>query len=330
MAIGIGRRGFVTLGGAALVWPLVARAQQPTSTSRRLGILAGWVKGQDIAFEAFALALKESGWVEGQNIAFEYRFADGKEDVLPKLAAELLQLRVDAILTDGTPATQAAKNATRTVPIVMAAVNDPIASGLVASLHRPGGNITGMSILTTELASRRLQLLTEMVPGLARVAVLSNPLNPSLAPWLKQMQTAAQSLGIELYVAEAPTPDKIESAFATIATARADALIVFQDAMFFAQHPRVVAFAAASHLPALFGEKEEVEAGGLMSYGPSILASFRRAAAYVDKILRGANPADLPIELPTTFELVINLKTAKALGLTIPDKVLTIADDVIE
>jgi putative ABC transport system substrate-binding protein len=247
---------------------------------------------------------------------------------LPKLAAELLQLRVDVILTDSTPATQAAKNATRTVPIVMAAVNAPIASGFIASFKRPGGNITGLGLLTPEMAGRRLQLLTVMVPDLA--AVLSNPSNPSNALLLKPTKAAAQSLGIELQVAEAPRPDKLESAFAAITTARASALIVLQDAMFFGQHPRVVAMAAASHLPTLFSEKQVVEAGGLMSYGPSIPSNFRRAALYVDKILRGANPADLPVEAPTMFELAINLKTAKALGLTVPDKLLSTADEVIE
>jgi putative ABC transport system substrate-binding protein len=280
--------------------------------------------------EAVTKGLKEYGWVEGESITFEYRFADGKDDVLPKLAGELVQLRLDAILTDSSPATQAAKNATQTVPIVMAVSNDPVASGFVASLRRPGGNITGLSIVTTELAGRRVQLLTEIVPGLARAAVLSNPVNPSHASLLKQTQSAAQSLGVELHVAEAAAPDKLESAFATVIAARAQFLIVFPDAMFFGQYPRVVLFTATSHLPALFPEKQVVEAGGLMAYGPSIPAGFRRAGAYLDKILRGANPADLPVELPTTFELVINLKTAKALGLTVPDKLLSIADEVIE
>jgi putative ABC transport system substrate-binding protein len=212
----------------------------------------------------------------------------------------------------------------------MAAVNDPVASGFVASFKRPGGNITGLGILGSEIPGRRLQLLSEMVPDIARVAVLSNPSNPIDALLRKQTQAAAQSLGIELQVKEAPSPDKLESAFASISTSRASALIVLQDAMFFGQHARIVAMAAASHLPTLFSEKEVVEAGGLMSYGPSIPANFRRAAFYIDKIFRGAKAADLPVELPTTFEFAINLKTAKVLGLTIPDKLLTIADEVIE
>jgi putative tryptophan/tyrosine transport system substrate-binding protein len=325
------RREFITLLGGAAAWPLAAHAQQPTST-KRLGLLfasAQAAKAQGL-LEAVTQGLKEHGWVEGQNITFEYRFADGKDEVLPELAAELVQLRLDAILTDSTQATHAAKDATRTVPIVMAVSNDPVASGFVASLSRPGGNITGTSLMAPELAGKRLQLLTEIVPGLARVAVLSNPSNPSHALLLKQTQTAAQSLSVELHVVEAAAPDKLDSAFAAITAAHAGALIVLADAMFFGQHPRVVAFAASSHLPALFPEKQAAQTGGLMAYGPSIPASFRRAGAYVDKIFRGANPADLPVEQPTTFEFVINLKTAKALGVTVPDKLLATADEVID
>ena len=327
------RREFITfLGGVAAAWPLAARAQQPTATTHRLGLLFATseqgAKARGL-LEAVTQGLKEYGWVEGQNIAIEYRFADGKADALPKLAVEVVQLRVDAIVTDSTPAAHAAQNATRTVPIV-GIINDPVASGLVVSLARPGGNITGVSLQSAELAGRRIQLLTELVPGLARVAILSNPANQSLAGLVKQSQAAAQSLGIEIEVADAPAPDTLENAFAAITAARAGALIVLPDVMFFAQYPRVVAFTAASHLPALFPEKQPVEGGGLMAYGPSIPASFRRAGAYVDKILRGANPADLPVEQPTTFEFVINLKTAKALGLTVPDKLLSTADEVIE
>ena len=212
----------------------------------------------------------------------------------------------------------------------MAAVNDPVTPGFIASFKRPGGNITGLSILTLEIVGRRLQLLTEMVPDLKSVAILSNPRNPSDAPLREQTQAAAQSLGIDLHIAEAPTPDKLESAFAAISTSRASALIILQDPMFFGQHSRIVAMAAASRLPTLFSEKQVVEAGGLMSYGASIPANFRRAAFYIDKIFRGAKAADLPVELPTTFELVINLKTAKSLGLAVPDKLLSTADEVIE
>jgi putative tryptophan/tyrosine transport system substrate-binding protein len=330
IAMRIGRRQFISaLGGTVFAWPFAARAQ----ASHRLGLLfatsAQAAKARGL-LEEVTQGLKEHGWVEGQNITFEYRFADGKDEVLPKLAAELVQLRLDAILTDSTPATQAAKNATRTIPIVMAVSNDPVASGFVASLNRPGGNITGTSLLAPELAGKRLQLLTEIVPGLARVAVLSNPSNPSHALLLKQTQTAAQSLSVELRVVEAAAPDKLDGAFAAITKARANALIVLADAMFFGQTPSLVAFTATARLPALFPEKQVAQAGGLMAYGLSIPASFRRAGAFVDKILRGADPADLPVEVPTTFEFVINLKTAKALGLTVPDKLLATADEVIE
>jgi putative ABC transport system substrate-binding protein len=327
------RREFITfVGCAAAAWPLAARAQQPTATTHRLGLLFATSEQAAKArglLEAVTQGLKEYGWVEGQNLTIEYRFADGKADALPKLAVEVVQLRVDAIVTDSTQATQAAKNATRTVPII-AITNDPVASGFVVSLARPGGNITGVSLLSAELGGRRIQLLTELVPALARVAILSNPANQSHAGLVKQSQVAAQSLGIEIEVADAPASDRLENAFAAITAARAGALIVLPDTMFFAQYPRVVAFTAASHLPALFPEKQPVEAGGLMTYGTSIPASFRRAGAYVDKILRGANPADLPVEQPTTFEFVINLKAAKALGLTVPDKLLSTADEVIE
>jgi len=280
--------------------------------------------------EAFRQGLKEYGWVEGQNISVEYRFAEGKEEALAGIAAALVQSRLDVIVADGTAAIQAAKNVTQTVPIVMAVSNDPVGTGLVASLNRPGGNITGLSILTGELVSKWLQLLTEIVPGLARVAVLSNPLNPSSAPLLEQTKAAAQSLGVEIHVAEVQGPDRFESAFAAIKAARAGALIVLPDGMLYSQHPRIVTFSAASHLPALFGQKEVVEAGGLIAYGPNIPASFRRSAAYVDKILQGAKPADLPVEQPTIFELVVNLETARAIGLTVPASILLRADEVIE
>jgi len=324
------RRDFIALlTGVAVLPSFAARAD----TIRRVGILFATseqgAKARGL-LEAVAQGLKDYGWVEGQNITFEYRFADSKDEVLPTLAAELVRSRVEAIVTDGTQATAAAKNATRTVPIVMALSNDPLASGFVASLSRPGGNITGNSLQAPEPAGKRLQLLTEMIPGLARVAVLSRPSNPSHALLLKQTQTAAQSLNVELHLVEATAPEELDSAFAAITAARAQALLVNADAMFFGQTPRLVAFTAKARLPALFPEKQVAQAGGLIAYGPSILASFRRAGAFVDKILRGANPADLPVEQPTTFELTINLKTAKALGLTVPDKLISTADEVIE
>jgi putative tryptophan/tyrosine transport system substrate-binding protein len=328
------RRAFIAmLGGAAAAWPLAARAQQSASTVRRIRFLLPGaarttaVRGQ---LEAFRQGLKEYGWVEGQNISIEYRFAEGKEDTLPGIAAELVQSRLDVIVAEGTAAIQAAKTVTQTIPIVMATSVDPVQSGFVASLNRPGGNITGLSLQTGELSGKRLELLTEIVPGLRRVAVLSNPVNPINAVLLEQIKAAAQSLGVEIHVAEAQAPDRFASAFAAITTARVGALNVLPDAMLYGQHPRIVTFAAAAHLPALFPEKEVAEAGGLIAYGPSIPASFRRAAAYVDKILRGAKPADLPIEQPTIFELAVNLQTARAIGVTIPTSILLRADEVIE
>jgi putative tryptophan/tyrosine transport system substrate-binding protein len=323
------RREFIAAVGGGLLWPLVTHAQP----NRRLGILmvasAQSARAHGM-LEAFVQGLKDYGWIDGQNVSLEYRFAEGKADLAARLASELVQLRVDAILADSSQATEAAKNATLTIPIVMAVSNDPVASGFVASLGRPGGNITGNSLLSPELAGRRLQLLTDIVPGLARVVVLANPSSPITALLLTQTQTAAQTLVVELQVVEAATPDNLEAAFAAITAAHAGALIVMQDVMFFNQHPRIVAFAAASHLPALFAEKEVVESGGLIAYGPSIPVSFRRAATYVDKIFRGANPADLPVEAPTIFELAVNLKTAKALGLTMPPAIVATADDVVE
>jgi putative ABC transport system substrate-binding protein len=333
MTANMKRRQFITLLCGAAAWPLAARAQEATSTIRRVGFLLPGVARTTAVrglLEAFREGLKEYGWVEGQNISVDYRFAEGKEDALPGIAAALVQSWLDVIVAEGTPAIQAAKNVTQTVPIVMAVSNDPVGSGLVASLNRPGGNITGLSVLSQELGGKRLQLLTEIIPGLARVAVLSNPSNPSNTLLLEQTKAAAQSLGVEIHVAEVQGPDRFESAFAAVAAAHAGALIVLGDGMLYSQQPRIVTFAAASHLPALFGEKEGAEAGGLIAYGPSIPASFRRAAAYVDKILRGAKPADLPVEQPTKFELVVNLQTARAIGVTIPTSILLRADEVIE
>lgn len=326
------RRTFISLLGGGAVWPLTANAQHPARV-RTIGFLLPGGSRTTVVraqLEAFRQALKEYGWIEGQNISVEYRFAEGHEDALAEIAVELVRLQMDVIVTEGTAATRAAKTVTQTIPIVMATSTDPVGNGLVASLDRPGGNVTGPSLQTAELAGKRLQLLTEIVPGLARVAILSNPLNPSTAAVVEQTKAAAQSLGVEIHVVEVPRPDQFESAFAALTRARAGALIVLPDPMLYGQYPRVVTFTTASHLPALFPEKQVVEAGGLIAYGPSIPASFRRAAAYVDKILRGAKAADLPVEQPTTFELVVNLQTATAIGVIIPTSVLVRADEIIE
>jgi putative ABC transport system substrate-binding protein len=323
------RREFIMLlAGSTPVWPLVARA----AITRRLAVLlttsvqAAKALG---SLEAVTQGLTELGWIEGQNVTFEYRFADGRADNLPILAADLVRLRVDAILTDSTAAVEALRNVTHVIPIV-AMTSDPVASGFVASLSRPGGNVTGISLVSADLAGRRLQLLSEMVPGLARVTVLLNPTNPNHFRLQEQTRGAAASLKIDLHVAEARTPDLLESAFAAISAAQTGALIVPPDAMFASEHRRLVAFAATERLPALFDEKGFTDAGGLMAYGPSVPAVFRRLTTYVDKIFHGADPAELPVEQPTKFEFVINLKTAKTLGLSVPDKLVSTADEVIE
>ncbi len=325
------RREFITLLGGATTSLLTAGAGQ-SSAARRLGILfATSEKGAKARGQLGAVVegLKEYGWIEGQNCTFAYRFADNKADLLPQLATEIVELRLDAILTDGTPATLAAKSVSRTTPIV-AISNDPVGSGFIASFSHPGGSITGIGLESRELAGRRLQLLTEIVPGLERASVLSNSLNLSHPLLLQQLHAAAQKLGVAIRVADVPTPESLDNAFLAITAAHSRALIVLPDATLFAQYPRVVAFADESRLPALFPEKQVVQAGGLIAYGANITAVFHQTAAYVDKIFRGANPADLPVETPTVFELTINLRTAKTLGLHIPDKLIATADEVVE
>jgi putative ABC transport system substrate-binding protein len=280
--------------------------------------------------EAFRQKLHDLGYIEGQNVAIEYRWAEGQDDRLPDLAADLVRLKVDVIVTTGTPGTLAAKQATKTTPIVMASSGDPVQAGLVASLARPGGNVTGFSILG-ELEVKRLELLREAVPKLSRVAVLWNPANPAIMPFYQQTQVAARALHVTLQpVVEVRRVADFEKAFSTIASARPPALMVLVDRLLLAHRTRIVAFAASRRLPGMYGYREYVEAGGLMSYAPSNIDLFRGAAIYVDKILKGTKPADLPVQQPTRFELVVNLKTAKALGLTIPQSVLIRADQVIQ
>jgi putative ABC transport system substrate-binding protein len=275
--------------------------------------------------------LRDLNYVEGRNIVIEYRWAEGQYDRFPGFVAEAVQSKVDVIVTAGTPAILAAKEGTRTIPIVMAVIGDPIAAGVVPSLARPGGNITGSTSMTPEIDGKRLELLKELVPRVSRVAVLWNPANPNNAARLKGMQAAAQALRLTLVpVVGAADGQQLDKGFGEIVTARAEALIMESDRALLAQRARIVDFAAKRRLPALYAYREFVEGGGLASYAPSYPAMFRRAASYVDKILKGAKPADLPIEQPTKFELVINLKTAKALGLTIPQSLLQRADEVIQ
>jgi putative ABC transport system substrate-binding protein len=281
--------------------------------------------------EAFRQKLRDLGNIEGQNIVIEYRWAEGQDDRLPALAAELVRLKADVIVTTGTPGTLAATQATKTIPIVMASSGDPVRSGLVASFAHPGGNVTGFTIQAPELEGKRLELLKEVVPKLSRVAVLWNPANPALRLVFEQTRLAASTLHLTLQpVVEVRRVGDFEDAFAKIVRARPRALVVTVDRLLLAHRARIVAFAASRRLPGMYGYREYVEAGGLMSYAPSNIELFRGAATYVDKILKGAKPADLPVQQPTRFELVINMKTAKALGLTIPQSVLIRADQVIQ
>jgi ABC-type uncharacterized transport system substrate-binding protein len=277
---------------------------------------------------AFRQGLREFGHIEGQDIVIEYRWAEGRYDRFPELAAELVRLKVDVILTAGTPGALAAKQATRTIPIVMAVVADALAYQLVATLAQPGGNVTGLSTLARDLQGKQLEFLKEIVPRLSRIAVLVNPSNPFNDVLGREQVQQALRLKLELF--EVKAAEEFEAVFAAIARQRPDALFMIADRFLLAHRARIVAFAARQRLPGMYPYKEFVEAGGLVSYAPSYPEMFRRSATYVDKILKGAKPADLPVEQPTKFEFVINLKTAKALGLTIPQSVLLRADQVIE
>jgi putative ABC transport system substrate-binding protein len=324
------RRTFIrTLAAGVLAVPLDAGAQQPGKVYR-IGFLSPRSPSDVGRLAAFRQSLRELGYVEGQNIVIESRWAEGEYDRLPGLAAELVRLKVDVIVTYAAPAIQAAKRATGTIPIVMAGAIDPVASGLVTSVARPGGNITGLSLMAPDLVGKQLAILKEVVPTVSRVALLGNPVNTGNAPQLRHAQETARTLGMRLQSLEARGPNEIESAFAAITRERAGALIVLVDGMLADHRARIADLAAKSRLPAVYGLSDYPEAGGLMAYGPSVLDRFRRAATYVDKILKGAKPGDLPVEQPTKFELVINLKTAKALGLTIPQSLLQRADQVIE
>jgi putative ABC transport system substrate-binding protein len=328
---------FGTLAGSLLAAPLAAEAQ-PAGKAARIGVLSpGSPSGagrnpSDLAvlFAAFREGLRELGYVEGQNIKIESRWAEGNYDRLPGLAADLVRLKVDVIVTYGTPASQAAKRATGTIPIVMAAIIDPVASGLVTSIARPGGNLTGQSMMSPDLVAKQLEILKEAVPKVSRVAVLWNPANAGNAPQVRHAQDAAGALGVRLQSLGAKGPSEIDSAFTAMTSEQAGAVIVLVDAMLQENRTRITDLAARNRLPAVYGLSEYAEAGGLLAYGPNRLGMFRHAVTYVDKILKGAKPGDLPIEQPQTFELIVNLKTAKALGVTIPPSLLQRADQVIE
>jgi putative ABC transport system substrate-binding protein len=328
----IDRRAFIGGAIAFSAAPLAAEAQQAAKVAR-IGYLALTLAASPHAPEAFRQGLRDLGYVEGRNLVIAYRDAEGKLERLPALAAELVALKVDVILAPTTPPALAAKQATRTLPIVFATVADPVTSGLVTSLARPGANVTGLSNLTPELVGKCLELLTRAVPGVSRVAALWQPGGHgerTEKDMLKEADVAARALGVRLQFVEARGPADFDRAFSDMTRARAGALTVLASARFYSERRRLADLAAKHRLPAVYSLREFVDAGGLMAYGPNIADSYRRAATYVDKILKGAKPGDLPVEQPTKFELVINLKTAKALGLTIPQSLLGRADEVIQ
>lgn len=325
------RREALILTLASIVpWaPIRADAQQGRKMAR-IGRLSPISSATDErVFEGFRRGLRELGWVEGENIAFEYRFAEGQLDRLPALASELVQLKVDVILAGSVPGALAAKNATGTIPIVMVTTGDPVTSRLVASFARPGGNVTGVTALVEALSAKRLELLKEAVPGVARVGVLSTPAYPLGASLHQEVEQASRALGVQLRMLQIGDPRELEDAFATISREGAGALLIGPDPMFNTHRRRLVELAAKHQLPAMYGLREFVEVGGLMFYGASLPHMYVHAATFVDKILKGTKPAALPVEQPTKFELVVNLKTAKALGLTIPATLLLRSDEVI-
>ena len=313
-----------------LAVPLTAEVQ-PAGKRPRIGVLATVsALGDSSALDAFRQGLRDLGWVEGKNISIEYRYAEGRNDRLPDLAADLVRLKVDIIVTAVTPDALAAKNATRTIPIVMAAAGDPVASGLVDSLARPGGNITGLSQMNPDLAGKRLELLKEIVPKLSRVAVLWNPQDQMSTISWNELQPPARSLGVQLHSVEIRSSSDFAKAFEDATRARVGAVAIMPAPVFVTDLNRIADLAAKSRLPSIFHVKEFVDSGGLVAYGTDRSELFRRAATYVDKILKGAKPGDLPVEQPTKFEFVINLKTAKQIGLTIPPNVLARADKIIK
>jgi putative tryptophan/tyrosine transport system substrate-binding protein len=325
------RRAFIAMvGGSILAAPLASESQQAGPKLARIGVLTLSTATWGPEGEAFRQGLREHGYVEGQNIALEHRDAAARDERLSALADELVRLNVDVIVTQSNVAALAAKQATQTIPIVMAIAGDPVKAGVVGSLASPGGNITGLTLMQTDLSRKRLQLLKEAAPSIARVAVIWNPTDPSAVDFLQETATAARSLGLKLHALEARSPDELDIAFKAVADLRPSAFFTLPGGLFTANLRRIVDFAAKRRLPGVFTSREFVEAGGLLSYAPSLAANWRRAAVFVDKILKGAKPADLPVEQPTKFELVINLKTAKALGLTIPQSVLLRADEIIQ
>jgi len=327
------RREFITLlGGAAAAWPLAARAQR-TGKMYRIGMLlpnTPAIVARNPRIEAFLQGLRDLGWIDGQNATFEWKYGEGQPARLAALAAELANSKVDVIVTAAATAAMAAKEATATIPIVILDPGDPVGTGLVRSLARPGGNITGVTSIAPDLAAKRLALLKETAPAVRSVAVLFNAAVPPAEIAMAELKIAAQTLNLQIQSVAAQGSAGLAEALAAIATAKIEGLLVFPDPLTFSNQEAITKFALANKIPALYGAKEFVGIGGLMSYGPSYPAMFRRGAYYVDRILKGANPADLPVEQPTKFELIINLKIAKALGIEVPATLLARADEVIE
>jgi putative ABC transport system substrate-binding protein len=320
------RRDLILASSALVAWPLAARAQQKAMPVYRIGFLRNGPPPETF-MGGFRQGLRELGYVEGQNISIEYGLA-ASADQLPEAAAELVRRNVDVIIASGTPPVVAAKNATRTIPIVFVASIDPIAGGVVAGLARPGGNVTGFALISADLMGKRLELLREVIPGLTRVAVLSQAVNPGNAEYIGQAELAARVLGLQLQVMAVRDPGDFESAFTDMR--RAGAVLQLDDVLFTSYQRQTVELAAKNQLPVMYGARMFADAGGLMAYGSDLPDHYRRAATYVDKILKGEKPADLPVQQPTKLELVINLKTARAIGLEIPRAILARADDVIE
>ena len=324
------RRAFIAALGSSAAWPMVARPQQPAKDFR-IGMLGASGDYRAFGFwAAFVKALRELGWIEGKNFVFEHRFANDRPDHLSELATELVALNVDMIVTAGTSASLAAKQATSTIPIVVTAAGDPLGSGLVTSLAQPGGNITGLSLMAPDLGGKRLELLKEIVPLVSRVAVLWNSTNPYSATSFKETQSAAQILKVDIQSLGVKGPDDLNGAFRAIKSQNPDALIAIEDPLTVGHRQSIVDFVTMRRLPAIYGLREFVQVGGLMAYGAVLADLFRRSAGYVDKILKGAKPGDLPVEQPTKFELIINLKAAKEIDLQVPMPMLARADEVIE
>ncbi len=323
------RRDVIAAIGGVVAWPLTTRAQQ-TAKQPTIGFLgSGTLEGQGQWVAAFLRRLRELGWIEGRNFTIEYRWAEGSSDRAAELAAELVRHKVDVIVTYANPIVLAVKRSTSAIPIVFAAAADPIGTGLVSTLARPGGNITGLSVEATDLGSKRLELLRDLVPSLRRLAIMANVDNSASVLEMREVQSASGTLGLEVKTLDIRQAEDIAPAFDKLKS-HIDALYVCIDTILFANRIRIITLALAARLPTMFTTREAVKAGGLMTYGPSFPELFRRAGDYVDKILHGATPKDLPVEQPTKFELVLNLTTAKALGLTVPETLLARADEVIE